>query len=418
MDPDITLRKNGTKLTGESSFSVGDSLQITIVKNETWGSSKIEIRDPNGNLRFMSRQPGDHEFEVVFPLTRTFGDWKYTISIADHDGNLTTLAAAVVLSDGSEPDEPEPTPIVEEPQEDVSSVADEDAEEDHKEKEMREDTTSDSSISYTEINEDTMIAENEAEEEPEVIEEADTSDEDVDDDPETDAETESTKASEDETLEEEEVIDEEVPLDEEGEEDQDLDMNSLSESDQIAVIADIDTEEDLEGIIPIVLDQDDVNDLEIPIAELEEVSKESQQNLKESEILYISHLLETAPVELYTITGASVDEVKSWLDIGYRIYNNEKHGLRKEYRKIRAEYLEFQRQLDNMMESARAMDPLSVLVGVDEKSLERLSEEGIENVGQLLQIPLVDLINLEVDPDKPLLPKLWLANAKSHVGIK
>ena len=211
--------------------------------------------------------------------------------------------------------------------------------------------------------------------------------------------------TDDEVMEEEEVVEEII-------------LNELIEDEIHEILATIVTEEELARILPTHLDTDTRNDLQIPIAELEEISKEHQSRLRADELLYVSDLLENDPSRLQEVSLAEVTDVVEWLDQAYLILKRPEHGLRREYRRLRSEYTAYQRQLETMMDSKQAQDPLSVLVGVNRLSIQKLHEEGIETVGQLLQWKLIDLINLEVDPDKPLLPKLWIANAKSHVGIK
>ncbi len=197
----------------------------------------------------------------------------------------------------------------------------------------------------------------------------------------------------------------------------DIIISGLTEVEIAQVLDEVRSEDDLDRILGIGLSNLQIVEFDIPVAEIMDMDRKYISILKDNDILYIGHMICMKPIEVMKLTGASLDEIKSWYMFIYKVYINENHMLRKEYRRIRMDYEEAQRQLKTLRDSDNAQDTLEVLSGVSTQAKDKLEEVGIVYVVDLLERTLLELINLEVDREKPLLPKLWLANAKSHIGV-
>lgn len=379
----IKIQRNGSeKFNG--SWVPGDTVEITLTLDTDQYRSKIEIVDTNNNLRFRSTRGGsNNRLIAILPKTKYWGLWLVLIFI-ENQGEVTSIDFELPYQQYDRARKANiteiamKTEIIENTQEEFhSSTTDE--QNDIELDVMR--TSNNDNTSNKQVKKDFT----------EPIERQ-------------------VKKNTDETpdIENKEVATIAPP---------DITIAGLSKEEIKETLETIMTEEDLERVQAIGISELQKIEFEIPVAEIIDMDKKYFPILKNEGIQYISHILITKPAIVKQISKASLIEVKMWYNFCYEIYKNNKHPLRKEYRKIRMEYEEAQRQLKTLMDSEKSSDTLEVLSGVSTASKNILEKAGIISVIDLLQKTLLELIDLEVDKEKPLLPKLWIANAKSHLGI-
>lgn len=86
---DIEVYKGDLHLEPDTAIQPGELLRVTVEADEEITGMKIEIFDPSGNMRMMSRRKGHTgEFKTQFPQTKTYGEWKITVTAKSLDGDV------------------------------------------------------------------------------------------------------------------------------------------------------------------------------------------------------------------------------------------------------------------------------------------------------------------------------------------
>ncbi len=222
---------------------------------------------------------------------------------------------------------------------------------------------------------------------------------------------------EEESKEEENKEEESKEEENKEEEDVSINISKMSMKKIKIMLHELENDEQLSNILAIDLNEEQLKDLKIPIAEIESIDIKYYNSLKDAGIDDIAQILVYKPIEIKQIADAPMDEIKAWYSDLYIIYKKKNHRLKKEYRIIRSFNDAKDEELSKIRGTSKAEDTIDVLSGVSDDAKVKLSEMGIINVLDILEYPLDDLTKIEVDHEKPLLWKTWLANAKSHFGI-
>jgi predicted flap endonuclease-1-like 5' DNA nuclease len=180
------------------------------------------------------------------------------------------------------------------------------------------------------------------------------------------------------------------------------------------IFEEIKDELQLGNIKALRLTKNEVEELEIPINEIDQIGPIYVAKLKEREIYYISDLLKMKPINLKKIAEADVKNIAIWYDIAYSIKDDENNPLRIEYRNARKEEEEQKAQLKALIDTPQALGRLDEL-DIEGDIIKELNDSGIIMVRDLLSTKYTSLIAMGFD--KILIQKLIRA-ANLYIGLE
>ncbi|MCY3413314.1 MAG: cell envelope integrity protein TolA [Candidatus Heimdallarchaeota archaeon] len=403
-----SIYRNEEEIT-DGSWEVGDKFRAKLELEDGKYRSKIELIDTQNQIRFASIKGGKiNELKTIIPSTLKSGTWRIRLTIID----VETQEIQIHIKGNKE---------LQKDKREKSKIGSNN----HTELEAQKKAEEEEQLRLKQEDEARIKAEREAQKKAEEEEQLRLKQED---EARIKAEREAQlKAEEEEQLRQKQEEEARIKAEQEAQlkaeeaerlrKEREINIKEMDKDELLIMISKMDSEEELDRIIAIELNDEEKADLEIPVSEIESIDKKYYVNLRENNVKYLYDMLEKKPIDIKQAADAPMDEIRAWYTDLYRIYDNDDHMLRKEYRKIRTFNAQKDQELAKIRDSPKAEDLLDVLSGVSSLAKEKLNEIGIYKVIDILEQPLDVLIHLEVDPERPLLWKLWLTNAKAHFQI-